>query len=293
MVLLNEMMVDSDGGVCLRKNLHYQTYESIVSGCTCYEVISEIDENIYLGRYVIPYKNKNPYYSIQTGDTSICLSLGSTPMSDWIIDYINTLVTTGYSGHTGDTTEKRVILDNTTNEYYLISDTETENCSGDTLNRFAIVDYNTEDIWFSGSTDFYYSEQDGCDVETGIRAVKTKDINPISETFGNILIIEKCQTETPPIITTNDATGLSETTATLNGNATSDGGYTIIERGFCYSLNRTPTIDDNKVIVSGTTGIFSKNLTGLSTDIYYHFRAYARNVLGITYGDTKIFKLSI
>lgn len=282
MSLNNQMVVDESGGVCLRKHLLYSTYDSITSGCTCVSVVSGITEDIYLGTYILPYRNENPNYTIDTDDISICLKLGIGDMvTDFIDDYIN-LLSEGLI-----TIETRVIYEPDTGEYYLIGHTNTINCSGDTISRWAIVDYITEGIWNSGA--YYYNQLDSCDFEDGVRLVKIKDINPISETFGQIQIITKCQTETTPILITNTASNITYSGATLNGIVSDTGGYNIIERGFCYSRNRLPSINDYKLIVDGTTGVYSGNISSLNSERYYHVRAFATNIIGVGYGNTIIF----
>lgn len=96
---------------------------------------------------------------------------------------------------------------------------------------------------------------------------------------------------TTPSITTNSATNITETTATLNGNVTSDGGATITQRGFYWSsTDNTPDSDDNPTAVSGTTGSFSKSLTGLTPNTTYYYVAFATNSQGTKTGAVQSFK---
>lgn len=88
----------------------------------------------------------------------------------------------------------------------------------------------------------------------------------------------------PTLAATTSATSITQTTASTGGNVTSDGNATITERGVCYSLSTTPTISNTKVIVSGTTGSFTANLTGLAPGATYYVRAYATNSVGTAYG---------
>lgn len=101
---------------------------------------------------------------------------------------------------------------------------------------------------------------------------------------------------TPPSVTTNAATSLGSTTATFNGNVTSDGGATISERGFVYSsTDATPTIGEGGVtqrIVSGTTGTYSYNETTLTSGTHYYYQAYATNSKGTSYGGVQEFDTS-
>lgn len=80
-----------------------------------------------------------------------------------------------------------------------------------------------------------------------------------------------------PTVTTQAASAVSQTTATLNGNVTSDGGDSITERGFYWSASPNVTDADTKVVVSGTTGAFSTNLSGLTASTPYYYRSFAAN----------------
>lgn len=84
-----------------------------------------------------------------------------------------------------------------------------------------------------------------------------------------------------PSVTTNAATSVTGTSMTLNGNVTSDGGGTITERGFYFGTSTTAT-SNTKYTVSGTTGAFSNNRTGLSQGSLYRIFAFATNVAGTT-----------
>ncbi len=87
---------------------------------------------------------------------------------------------------------------------------------------------------------------------------------------------------TAPTVTTNAATNVEETTATLNGDVTSDGGATITERGFYCDTDSSPS---TKYTVSGTTGAYTKDMTGLSPGTKYYFKAFATNSVGTSYGS--------
>lgn len=89
-----------------------------------------------------------------------------------------------------------------------------------------------------------------------------------------------------PTVTTDAATSVAVTSATINGNVTSDGGDTITARGFATSTVSTLSSSVSTSTLSGTTGAFSASysnsaLTGNTT---YYFRAYATNALGTSFG---------
>lgn len=283
MALINGMVTNEYGGVCLIKNLHYFSYESITTGCTCEINITEVTENVPTSIYILPYINKNTYYSVDFNNHDICLNIGVQPIGEWVDSYINSITTTG-------NTETRIIYSELDGKYYKMTQDNTSiHCTPDIISRWAIVDYNTEDIWLSGST-YYIDILNSCGNQTGERVFKLKDINPMSNTYNEIITVTKCQNETTPICITNNATDITTNEATLNGNTISDGGFLIIEKGFCYSTLPTATINDKKVINSGDIGLYSDRITNLSGSSRYYFRSYAINVLGISYGNEMSFE---
>lgn len=89
-----------------------------------------------------------------------------------------------------------------------------------------------------------------------------------------------------PTVTTQAVTdNTALTTATGNGNVTSDGGSAITERGVVWSTSPSPTTTNNKSAVSGTTGAFTAPMTGLLGGTLYYVRAYAINAFGTSYGS--------
>ncbi len=96
-----------------------------------------------------------------------------------------------------------------------------------------------------------------------------------------------------PLLNTTAASTITSTTATLNGNITSDGGATITARGFVYATSNAGLTIENTaadtVIVSGTTGVFTENITGLTAGTTYYYTAYAINSVDTTYGEVQSF----
>lgn len=88
-----------------------------------------------------------------------------------------------------------------------------------------------------------------------------------------------------PILSTTETTATS-TTISSGGNITSDGGYSIIARGVCYSTtNSTPTIEDSYTTAGIGTGAYSTVITNASVSTTYYIRAYATNSIGTSYGE--------
>lgn len=88
-----------------------------------------------------------------------------------------------------------------------------------------------------------------------------------------------------PSVTTNSLTSIGETSMTLNGNVTSDGGASITQRGFYFGTNSSSPTNNTKYTVGGTTGSYTLNRTGLSAGTTYYCWAFATNSAGTTYGS--------
>ena len=104
-------------------------------------------------------------------------------------------------------------------------------------------------------------------------------------------------TPVSPAITTNTASGVTNTTATLNGNLGTLGVCpATTEKGFVYSVtttNSNPTVGGSGVTqtsVDGlTTGDFTLALSSLSNQTGYTFRAYVFDGSTYTYGTAQSF----
>ena len=119
---------------------------------------------------------------------------------------------------------------------------------------------------------------------------KVVAINADEVTFSNTFSFVASSKLPATVDTDANVTNITSTTATAGGNVTLDGGGTVTERGVVYSANANPTISDGKVAaVSGGTGTFSVNLTGLQPASTYHLRAYAINEMGVSYGSDVTF----
>ena len=88
-----------------------------------------------------------------------------------------------------------------------------------------------------------------------------------------------------PLVTTNNITSITATTAIGGGNITSDGGATITARGVCWSTSSNPTVTlTTKTTETGTTGTFTTEMTGLNSNTTYYVKAYSTNSIGTAYG---------
>jgi uncharacterized protein (TIGR02145 family) len=90
-------------------------------------------------------------------------------------------------------------------------------------------------------------------------------------------------------LTTTAVTSITQTTAVAGGNISSDGGGAITARGVCWSTATAPLATGLHTTETGTTGTFTSNLTGLTSNTKYYIRAYANNSAGTAYGDENSF----
>lgn len=110
--------------------------------------------------------------------------------------------------------------------------------------------------------------------------------------YGNVISFSTAGQKT--VVSTSAATGVTATTATLNGSIIKAGVPGFTEKGFCFSkFNSTPTVSDNKKTVSGTSeGNYSLNLTNLEYPNTYYARAYAIQAGIAEYGNVISFSTS-
>ncbi|MCK0137223.1 gliding motility-associated C-terminal domain-containing protein [Arenibacter sp. S6351L] len=115
------------------------------------------------------------------------------------------------------------------------------------------------------------------------------------------IFVDKITLGTPvnnvaPTLTTTAALSITDTSATLGGNVTADGGATVSARGFVYSSSdNTPTLGEGGVtnVLDGSgTGVFNESISGLSASNTYYYQAYATNSEGTSYGGVESFATS-
>ena len=98
-----------------------------------------------------------------------------------------------------------------------------------------------------------------------------------------------------PTVTTQAVSGISDLTATANGNITDDGSGILSERGFVYDTvsraepgNVAPASSGyaSSITENGTysEGAFTRSLTSLIQNTTYYVRAYTENEAGFDYG---------
>jgi hypothetical protein len=99
----------------------------------------------------------------------------------------------------------------------------------------------------------------------------------------------------PPVVGITTSSGFSENSAILGGTVYGEGGAAITERGVVHSVtssNPNPLIGGSGVVkttTSGTTGVFTVAVNGLSPGTTYSFKAYATNANGTSYTPVATF----
>jgi hypothetical protein len=93
------------------------------------------------------------------------------------------------------------------------------------------------------------------------------------------------ETTSGPAVTTSSVTNKAATSATVNGNVTSDSGSEVTAKGVCWSQSADPDINGScKAYTTGGTGEFAVDISDLSPGTTYHVRAYATNAVETGYG---------
>lgn len=88
-----------------------------------------------------------------------------------------------------------------------------------------------------------------------------------------------------PTVTTGSTTNITATSAVCSGNVTSDGGFSVTEKGFCWSTSQYPTTSGTHSSAGSGVGSFNGSMSGLSIGTTYYVRAYATNSVGTAYGE--------
>jgi hypothetical protein len=111
--------------------------------------------------------------------------------------------------------------------------------------------------------------------------VQAKNGDGVATSFGPPAGASTSAGTIVPAVTTQAASSISTSGATLNGTVTSDGGAALTDRGFYWSIASPVSTSDTQLSAGGTAvGAFSKPLPGLSVNTVYYYRTYAMNSVG-------------
>ncbi|MBE9466808.1 MAG: hypothetical protein IMY72_00645 [Bacteroidetes bacterium] len=92
-----------------------------------------------------------------------------------------------------------------------------------------------------------------------------------------------------PYVMTGNLINLSFNTASFESTVIDDYGYSVTERGVCFSENLNPTIDNEKIINGDGLGSFTSAIQNIQANTTFYIRAYAISSKGIGYGNSKTF----
>ena len=123
--------------------------------------------------------------------------------------------------------------------------------------------------------------------------------NYLKSVFIFCLLFISCQSDdddksqSSELATINSQTTINNaeitfTTLNVQGDIVNNGGSDVLERGVCWSTSPYPTIEDNVKIEN--TNVFLSTIDNLIANTNYHFRVYAINDAGISYGPELVFK---
>lgn len=124
-----------------------------------------------------------------------------------------------------------------------------------------------------------YADLGNGEEESNVTVSSLDSSQTIPLTFGTAL-------EGVPSVATSPATELTRTSATLGGSVLDLGNDSVVTCGICYATSPAPEVSDNCVgIANDGIGLFSQHITGLAPNTTYYVRAFARNNVGVAYGE--------
>ena len=110
--------------------------------------------------------------------------------------------------------------------------------------------------------------------------------NAIGTGYGEVMTFSTVAVR--PTVITDSAANITTRGASLYGNIISDGGTSINEFGFVYGTSSNNFIYSVRTN-NGTVGRFMEDLTNLSSNTTYYYKAFATNSTGTSYGEVKQF----
>ena len=112
--------------------------------------------------------------------------------------------------------------------------------------------------------------------------------------FSAFVIMNSCRKDDPtwdlkktvPKVQSISVTDIKPTSALVNAKIIHNGGTALLEKGVCFGLTKNPTVDNaSKQVNSENVDAFSSRIQNLSPSKTYYVRSYAKNEIGISYGD--------
>jgi uncharacterized protein (TIGR02145 family) len=121
----------------------------------------------------------------------------------------------------------------------------------------------------------------------GDHTIKATAIDDEGATASAECTIELLGSE--PTVQTIEVTSILSTSGSGGGVILKTGGVEILDCGVCWSTEHEPDKSDDHTSNNQGSSEFECQLTGLSPNTIYYFRAYAENEYGISYGNEKAF----
>lgn len=140
------------------------------------------------------------------------------------------------------------------------------------------------------SSDEYLCRISGLNMETSyyVRAyVKTEDDIVF---YGSDIKFTTTKEVKLPQLSAVSISEISISSATFSAEIEDKGNSEITECGFCWSSVAEPTIEDNKVCCDTQEMILTKKMKSLREGTRYYVRAFAKNAMGIAYGEIGTFE---
>ncbi|MDB5204071.1 MAG: hypothetical protein JWP09_99 [Candidatus Taylorbacteria bacterium] len=108
---------------------------------------------------------------------------------------------------------------------------------------------------------------------------------------GDMVLVTSSLPAVPSVVSTDNASSIGTSTATLNATIIADGNASSTIRGFNMGLT---TSYDTTTTENGTFGLgsYSASVTSLTPNTLYHYRAYSTNSAGTSYGSDATFTTS-
>jgi len=170
--------------------------------------------------------------------------------------------------------------------------------ASDAIPGSGLVEVVIDGGWDNGGTISNWSFE--VDLQAGENILTVIGIDGAGNIATDSIAINYTEDSSPPTVTTNAASPVEETTATLNGDITDTGGENCDYRGFVWSDeshsnpgNTAPASSgyDSYWSESGSygTGTFNHGISSLSEGTKYYCRACARNSAGWSYGSEQTF----
>lgn len=154
----------------------------------------------------------------------------------------------------------------------------------------------------TGNPDYQNDDHQSCSGELSEIEVEISNLNPdityfvkayaknsVGLAYSSEMEFTTSQEQTTPTVITLEVTDIGMTSARGSGEVIDDGHLEVYERGICWSTSLYPTINDTHSSSGIGVGGFSTEMQNLTSGTIYYVRAYAMNIIGISYGENVVF----